>query len=167
MKRVKSLLAVASLAFGLFIMNACSDPCKDVTCLNGGVCDEGDCICATGYEGTDCGTEMRTKFLGSYSFIDGCYPGTTTSSTIATSVDGVNRVNVTNILGTSLGGTAKATINGTNITIPSQSVNDIDNDVWTVEGMSTGTLTSNSFSISVKFIFGTTTETCLLTFTKQ
>jgi hypothetical protein len=37
MKNVKSLLAIASLAAGLFIMNACTEPCKDRTCANGGV----------------------------------------------------------------------------------------------------------------------------------
>lgn len=167
MKRVKSLLAVASLAIGMFIMNACTDPCKDVTCQNGGVCDEGDCICATGYEGTDCGTEMRTKFLGNYSILDGCYPGTPYTSTISTSADAVNKVAISNILGNTLNGTAKATISGTSITIPNQTVTDSDNEIWTVEGMSTGTLSSNTFSISIKFIFGTSTETCLYTFTKQ
>ncbi len=167
MRRVKNLFAFATLAFGMFMMNACTDPCKDVECLNGGVCDEGECICATGYEGTDCGVEMRTKFLGSYTFIDGCYPGTTTNSTIATSSDAINKVTVTNILGTSLGGTVKAEINGVSITVPSQTVMDIDNDPWTIQGMSTGSLANNTFSISIQYTFGTQSETCLLTFTKQ
>jgi hypothetical protein len=167
MKNVKSLLAIASLAAGMFIMNACTDPCKDVTCQNGGVCDEGDCICATGYEGTDCATEMRTKFVGTYSFIDGCYPGTPNASTITTSAEGVTKVNISNILGSTLGGTAKAEVNGSSITIPSQGITDNDGDPWTIAGQSTGTLSSNTFTISVQYTFGTNTETCLLTFTKQ
>lgn len=167
MKKVKNLFAVAALAFGMFMMNACTDPCKDVTCLNGGVCDEGDCICATGYEGTDCGTEMRAKFLGSFTFVDGCYPGVTTNSAIGTSADAVNKVTISNILGSTLGGIAKAEVNGINITIPSQSIMDNDNDPWTIQGMSTGSFTNNSFSISVQYTFGVSTETCLLTFSKQ
>jgi len=167
MKKVKSLLAIASLAFGMFLMNACDDPCKDVVCQNGGVCDEGDCICATGYEGTDCATEMRTKFLGTYSFIDGCYPGTPNSSTFSTSADGITKITITNILGNTLGGTAKAEIDGVKITIPSQQILDNDSDPWTIAGASTGTLANNTFTISVTYTFGTNTETCLLTFTKQ
>ena len=42
------------------------DPCESVTCLNGGTCSDGNCSCATGYEGSTCGTEVRGKFLGLY-----------------------------------------------------------------------------------------------------
>lgn len=34
------------------------DPCKNVTCLNGGHCEDGTCVCATGYTGTDCGVQI-------------------------------------------------------------------------------------------------------------
>lgn len=30
------------------------DPCEDVNCLNGGVCDDGTCICPDGYSGPRC-----------------------------------------------------------------------------------------------------------------
>lgn len=166
MKNLRSLLTIGSLMFGMFMIS-CTDPCKDVTCSNGGVCDEGDCVCATGYEGTDCATEMRTKFVGTWTFIDGCYPGTTNNSTFSTSADGITKITITNILGSTLGGTAKGDINGSNITIPSQSITDNASDPWTIQGMSTGTLSSNTFSISIQYTYGTNTETCLLTFTKQ
>jgi len=167
MKNVKNFLAIASLAAGMFIMNACTDPCKDVTCLNGGVCDEGDCICATGYEGTDCATESRTKFIGSYEFIDGCYPGINNTANISTSAEGVTKVNISNILGDDLGGSAKATIDGSKITIASQQVMDKDNDPWTVEGKSTGTFANNAFSISMQITYGTSSQSCLFSFTKK
>ena len=51
----------------LFAITSCAkDPCIDVTCLNGGVCDDGTCLCADWYEGEDCGTEQREKMLGEY-----------------------------------------------------------------------------------------------------
>lgn len=33
-----------------------SDPCANVTCLNGGTCANGSCNCPTGFTGSDCGT---------------------------------------------------------------------------------------------------------------
>ena len=44
-----------------------SDKCKGTTCLNGGTCTDGSCVCSAGFEGTDCGILSRTKFIGSYS----------------------------------------------------------------------------------------------------
>jgi len=43
------------LAIALF---AC-DECKDVSCLNGGTCNEGDCTCPTGFSGSNCQAEDR------------------------------------------------------------------------------------------------------------
>lgn len=44
------------LSLGL-CLSGCGDPCKDVACLNGGSCVEGDCVCPTGYSGINCETE--------------------------------------------------------------------------------------------------------------
>ena len=51
------------------------DACKDMTCLNGGVCESGDCLCAVGYEGLNCATEQRQAFIGNYSVTDNCNLG--------------------------------------------------------------------------------------------
>jgi len=82
MKRIK-FLAFAAATFltvsSVLYFNSCkTDPCKNVVCNNGGVCADGNCSCASGYEDATCSTEMRTKFLltGS-SFSDN---GTTDSS---------------------------------------------------------------------------------------
>ena len=61
-----TFMAVIALSTFFFYQSCTPDPCKDVTCLNGGTCATGTCTCPTGYEGTDCGTEWRTKFVGSY-----------------------------------------------------------------------------------------------------
>jgi len=46
------LLKLLVLSF-LFIY-ACTDPCDDVVCQNGGTCDEGTCLCPDGYSGVNC-----------------------------------------------------------------------------------------------------------------
>jgi hypothetical protein len=67
------------------------DPCKDATCLNGAACDDGNCLCTAGFEGTDCGTEQRAKFLGIYNGTFSC-PGQnfTLQMTVSTSSTGVS-----------------------------------------------------------------------------
>ena len=93
-----SLLASMVIAVMVFF-NACTDdPCKDVNCLNGGNCVDGTCVCATGYEGTDCSTEMREKFLGTYLLSGTDNMGNTytnISTTIGASSSAVNKIVIT------------------------------------------------------------------------
>lgn len=51
------------------------DKCVDVQCLNKGVCDNGNCVCLTGYEGPRCDTLSRNKFIFTFNGGDKC--GTT------------------------------------------------------------------------------------------
>jgi len=166
-KQITKFFGIATLMLGMFFFQSCTDACKDVVCLNNGVCDEGDCICTKGYESADCSVEMRTKFLGSWKFLDACYANVESASTISVSSQAVERVIISNILGTDLGGSAYAEIDGTSIKIPTQTVVDNVGASWTVEGVTTGNFTNNSFTINVKYTFSTTSELCLLTFTKQ
>ncbi len=66
---MKQLFLLLSTVF-LFTMS-CSDPCDSVNC-NKGTCSDGTCICDTGYEGDDCSTEMRTKFIGTWTGLSVC-----------------------------------------------------------------------------------------------
>ena len=81
MKNMKFLAFAAAaimMVSSVVYFNSCKkDPCKDVVCNNGGTCTDGTCACTSGYEGTDCSTEMRTKFIFSGSLSDA---GTTDSS---------------------------------------------------------------------------------------
>ena len=62
-----------SFLLTIFLLTGCTDPCKDIVCLNGSTCLEGLCLCQDFYEGANCGTEERTKYFVSYT-------GTTTYS---------------------------------------------------------------------------------------
>jgi len=48
------------LSLTLFVLNfsSCSK-CKDVTCNNGGTCEDGICACLTGFSGTNCEIEDK------------------------------------------------------------------------------------------------------------
>jgi len=61
MKLIKTL----ALCFFIFSMTNCSDPCSNVDC-GPGMCEDGTCICPTGYEGTSCETESRSLTYGLY-----------------------------------------------------------------------------------------------------
>jgi hypothetical protein len=68
MKKTKLILMFAVLfAISSLIFQSC-DRCSGVVCLNDGTCDNsnGRCVCATGFEGADCGTEWRDKYIGIY-----------------------------------------------------------------------------------------------------
>lgn len=60
MKNAKALLLSAALIFSLFTIvtyTACkSDPCDAITCVNGGACNDGKCVCPDGFSGAFCET---------------------------------------------------------------------------------------------------------------
>lgn len=66
--RLKTFLLSSFGSIALFTAvtyTSCNnDPCKAIVCAAGGVCNDGDCICASGYEGNQCETETREKFKG-------------------------------------------------------------------------------------------------------
>lgn len=43
----------------LFVIGSCNDPCAEITCENGGICDEGICDCPSGFIGETC-SQMDT-----------------------------------------------------------------------------------------------------------
>lgn len=95
-----------NLKFGFFgvlfaasmFVTGCSDPCKDVTCVNG-ECVEGDCVCDAGYEGLDCGTALNAKFSGAYSNTETCTVSgqATYSVTLAPKSGTQDEVNITGL----------------------------------------------------------------------
>lgn len=74
MNKIKNMLFAGALtlsAFGVVTYTSCNkDECKDVQCNNGGSCISGTCQCASGYEGANCNTESRAKFVKSWAASD-------------------------------------------------------------------------------------------------
>jgi hypothetical protein len=60
-----SVLTIIIVA--LLVNFSCSkDTCKDTHCLNGATCNGGACYCADGFEGVQCQTASRQKFIGNW-----------------------------------------------------------------------------------------------------
>lgn len=139
MRKMKSLALFVGL-FGMMSIASCSkDACADVSCGNG-TCDNGTCLCDAGYEGSNCSTEMRTKFLGTY------YGTMTVGGITQTSAAKITTYNG-NVMRVWLDTDLYMEITGsTSVSIPTQILND-GNDTYGVSG--TGSLNSNSLQLAM------------------
>jgi hypothetical protein len=62
-----SPLFLGLLIFVATAFFACTkDPCLGVSCLNGGACLDGNCICPLGYEAVNCSVQTRLQFVGEF-----------------------------------------------------------------------------------------------------
>jgi hypothetical protein len=130
-KSLLSFLAGAAI-FAVSLSSCTSDPCKDVNCGTNGTCVEGTCSCDAGYEGTNCGTEVRTKFLGTYTVAEDCSASAASSyiATITADATSIQKVKITNFWGL-FNGQVSATVEGNNISIARQAP---DSDGYYVVG---------------------------------
>ena len=87
MKNLRTILLTGVLTMGVFstvIYSSCSkkDKCEGIQCKNGGTCNDGVCKCPLGYEGANCETASKSKFLGSFTAHDNCpVPDTSRTNT--------------------------------------------------------------------------------------
>lgn len=153
-----------AISFVALALTGCKDPCKDVACQNGGVCDEGACICAIGYEGENCETSQRAKFIASYNVDESCNQtgNFNYSITIATSAVSVNNVVINNFYG--VGASVSGVVNGSSINIPNQTVN-AQGNAFTFSG--SGQINGNILTLTYNVAVGTDSESCSATCTKQ
>lgn len=163
MKTPKKILSLLSL-FLILVVSSCKDECDDVNCLNGGRCDDGDCICATGFEGSECQTETRAKFFGTYNAIESCSESGnfTYQINITTSAANATTVLINNFYG--VGATVNATVSGSALTIPNQTVS-VSGESATFSG--SGQLSGNILTLSYTVTVGTSSESCTANCTKQ
>ncbi len=71
LKKVLYSVLVTILTIGSATYFSCNrDKCKSVVCAHGGVCDGGRCICKSGYEGSNCETISRDKFIGAWAVFE-------------------------------------------------------------------------------------------------
>jgi len=174
MKNFKLLSLAVAFTFGIAALNSCTeDKCKDVTCSNGGVCMDGTCDCAAGYEGTTCQTKMADKFVGSYKYNEtsgtGCGGFTDWPVTITASSTVANKVIISGFGGFECSGAGiqvEGTVNGTDLTIPSNQSFCSGN---LVINSGSGSINGSSSSITINYSYtqDTTSASCSGTYTKN
>lgn len=168
MKNFNLTRALAIVGIGLASMTACTDLCKDVNC-NDGACVEGDCVCNTGYEGTNCETEQRAKFVGNYTLDENCPSGPVTGwgASISNSGSGVTKVTITGFGGFECPDeiTVIGTVNGTDVTIDSgQSF--CAGTLSITSGSGTMNASGTVLTVTYTYSIGGQSETCTGTYTK-
>lgn len=124
LKQIAFGLILTVSAFGATLYTSCNkDKCKDVVCQNGGTCSEGTCTCVTGYEGTNCETAMRAKFVKTWSASDKEATTTTTVPTYISAIvagSTVTDVKISNFSNAFFLADVLGTVSGNTITVASQ-----------------------------------------------
>jgi hypothetical protein len=140
---LSALLTVGSVT-SIVYTSCTKDECKSVTCLNGGTCSGGTCVCPVGYTGSSCGTKA---FFGTWTGRDVCSPTGTYDVNIilsASSTSDTTRVLINNPGGFGTNNTINGTLSSDakTITYSNQVVNASSATPDTLSG--TLTLTDNS-----------------------
>lgn len=161
------LLTIGSLA----LLPSCKkDKCKDVTCQNGGTCDEddGSCICATGFEGASCETAMADKFAATWKYNETCAGSTVTDFTTIFSKTGANKIQVNGFAGFECGGSnilVNCTVNGRDITVDAGQTF-CAGALSISSGSGSINASGNSISMTYTYTIGGASQTCSGTYTK-
>ena len=116
------------LPFLLFLVSVLSESCdrnkcENVICGLRQSCVNGICQCAPGYEGDNCETLARDKFLGQYLVSTSCVQGFAPAqypTQVIEDFNEINKIQITNIVGTGL--SAEAYIDRDLIEIPDQNI---------------------------------------------
>jgi hypothetical protein len=113
-----SLILGISTAMVLTSCKKDEDPCDNIVCSNGGTCNDGSCSCATGYEGSTCGSEVRAKFIGLYNGTIACTGVSQAGNiTITNSAAGITSIVIDDGADTFTG-----TVSGSSINIATQTI---------------------------------------------
>tara|TARA_Y100000389_G_C17262738_1_gene413842 strand:+ start:89 stop:658 length:570 start_codon:yes stop_codon:yes gene_type:complete len=157
----------------LLIASCATDPCTDVTCLNASTCSDGTCLCTDWYEGTDCGTEQRTKFLGTYSgnvvftYSDSTTDSETWDITIGSVSDSVNHFDLMiTTQGDTKGGIKGKLITNAagDVTFDPQVILDPDGD-FSIQGTGFFTITQTDSAFSFEWTVNADGETITTSYT--
>jgi len=128
MRKVKvviyTVVTFLTISFSLLFLPSCKDPCKALSCQNNGICRDGRCKCASGYEGVHCENKAYEKFIGTYDGTFRCNGGIpTTINFIAAPGADAKSIKVYDIF--NQGTIIEGTIDLEKIDIPSQTSNSI------------------------------------------
>lgn len=171
MKNLIKFAGAALVAATMLFTTSCTqDLCvkNKITCQNGGICSEGICSCAAGYEGELCATESRTKFIGTFVGSETCTVGNDNYSIALSNSSDVAKVVVTNLYNNSPAYVVPVTLNGTKFTAASAVVSTTPNTVTisNVAGVITGSSLVVDYTISSS-LSGSSPNTCKFTGAKQ
>ena len=157
------IIGLAMALFGALTLQSCKkDPCKNVTCQNGGTCQDGNCRCSLPWEGSKCEVDAREKFVGAWQGTENCGTPRTYTTTINRSQASPVRIT---IYERDFQITYYAELNSsTGFTIPQQT--------YTVQGQAigingNGTLNGNTLTMNVTYSSGSDALTCSYTLTRQ
>jgi len=130
------IYSIILLAIALtFIGCVGEDLCENITCLNEGICNNGDCECPLGFEGATCETESRTKFLGFYIYDSG------TCTNFSPSLEFVaDTSNVTALIVTSISSSGSSLETSFSL--------ETANSVTTSSGLLKGVYSDNTFTLT-------------------
>ena len=151
MKLLKNIALTGLLTIGAFsavtYTSCTTDKCKDVICQNGGTCSDGNCACATGYEGKNCETVSRLKFIKTWTSSDTEVGGNAvpTYNAIVSAGTEIYDVKIGKFSDNFFTNDVKATVSGNTISIAPQSP---DNDNYYVSGSGTFDATTNKITWS-------------------
>jgi hypothetical protein len=113
-------LSTFAVFFLLLAVSCNKNLCKDVVCAYDGVCNGGACTCQLGYEGSNCETRTRDKYLGNWTVYE--KGSITNAAQYQVSVGAANNVTQVYIYNFNNYFTALiiANVSGDTITIPNQ-----------------------------------------------
>jgi len=118
-------------------------------------------ICNPGYEGYNCKTEMRFKFIGDFSGYEACTTGPGIYEVqVLTNAASVQSIFIKNLNG--FGINVAATVNKDSLTIPTQTLNPSGTVV-----SGTGIIYQNTLSINYTLVSNGNTNTCAYSAAKQ
>ncbi len=123
--KIVILSALGALtAFSAVTFSSCNeDKCKAITCAYGGVCSDGQCLCASGYEGVQCETITRQRYLGTWHVTeDGTFSNAAQYPISVEAGPNITEVRIKNFRN-NLINDVQAYVKGDTINIPSQQVN--------------------------------------------
>ncbi|MEQ9187639.1 MAG: hypothetical protein RLP15_07875 [Cryomorphaceae bacterium] len=190
--RIVNYLGLVIAFAGLLSLQSCKNPCKDVVCENGGICNEdndgvcdcedtfygtlcetecvngtygdGTCACDDYYEGDACKIEERIKFYGAYDVDEECDINYTYASTIKSTTGNVYKIEISYLYRGDWENPIIAEVNGHNITIPSQQ----PEDGFTMSG--SGIMTDDGSELVINYTLDDSsigTVSCEAIFTRQ
>ena len=161
MKRIVYLAtSLVLLFFGttLYFSSCRPDACvtRAVVCQNGGACRDGDCLCASGYEGDSCQFRVNEKFASNYA----CIRTMLINNSLVDDNDDTIRVKAGAdpysikfySIRDSIKEVVSANVNGTYVTVPNQVLKDTLN-YWGNGSLSKGVLTITLYNRSISGLY--------------